>query len=69
MMILINRIFLEEIDSLSLKYPNVNVLRARVQRINENGDITTKEDIFEEYQTQLDALYSIFCGKLYWVRW
>ena len=55
--------FLEEIDSLSLKYPNVNVLRARVQRINENGDITTKEDIFEEYQTQLDALYSIFCGN------
>ncbi|AFJ08639.1 putative glycosyltransferase [Prevotella intermedia] len=55
--------FLEDINSLSLKYPYINVLRARVQRIDENGEITSKEDIFEEYQTQLEALYSIFCGN------
>lgn len=55
--------FLEVIDSLALKYPYVNVLRARVQKIDENGEITSKEDIFEEYQTQFDALYGIFCGN------
>ncbi len=56
-------IFLENIDRLTKKYPQVNVLRARVQRINNNGEVTSQEDIFEEYQGRIEALHSMFCGN------
>lgn len=55
--------FLENIDSLTIKYPLVNVLRARTQRINNDGEVTSQEDIFEEYQDRVVALHSMFCGN------
>ncbi len=55
--------FLENIDSLTIKYPLVNVLRARTQRINDSGEVTSQEDIFEEYQDRVTALHSMFCGN------
>lgn len=55
--------FLEIVDSLTLKYPEVDVIRTRVQRINENSEVTAKEDIFDEYQSKIEALNSIFCGN------
>lgn len=55
--------FLEKVNNLVKKYPGADVLRSRVQRIDENGEITSKEDIFEEYQTGLEAINSIFCGR------
>lgn len=55
--------FLENIDSLTIKYPLVNVLRARTQRINNDGEVTSQEDIFEEYQDRVAALHSMFCGN------
>ena len=55
--------FLEEIDKLTNRYPQINVFRARTQRINNESDITSKEDIFEEYQDGISALHSIFCGN------
>ena len=55
--------FLEEIDKLTNKYPDVNVLRARTQRINDSNDRTAQEDIFDEYQGRVAALHSMFCGN------
>lgn len=55
--------FLENIDSLTIKYPLVNVFRARTQRINNDGEVTSQEDIFEEYQDRVAALHSMFCGN------
>lgn len=55
--------FLENVDSLTTKYPQVNVLRARVQRINNNGEVTSQEDIFEECQGRIEALHSMFCSN------
>lgn len=55
--------FLENIDRLSSKYPQVNVIRARTQRIDNNGEITSQEDIFEEYQNRIEALHSMFCSN------
>ncbi len=55
--------FLEDIDNLATKYPLVNVLRARTQRINNDGEVTSREDIFEEYEDCITALHSMFCGN------
>lgn len=55
--------FLEIVDDLSKKYPQVDVIRTRIQLINEKDEVSTKEDIFEEYQTGLEATFSIFCGR------
>ena len=55
--------FLEKIDELSIKYPEVDVLRARTMRIDLNGNPTSKEDIFDEKQTGIEAIHSIFCGN------
>lgn len=55
--------FLENIDSLTIKYPLVNVFRARTQRINNDDEVTSQEDIFEEYQDRVAALHSMFCGN------
>lgn len=55
--------FLEVVDGLSNKYPQVDVIRTRIQRINEKDEVSAKEDIFEEYQSGLEATFSIFCGR------
>lgn len=55
--------FLKEINELSIKFPDTNVLRARTIRINNFGEWTAKEDIFDEHQSNIEALHSIFCGN------
>lgn len=55
--------FLENIDFLTIKFPLVNVFRARTQRINNDGEVTSREDIFEEYQGCVEALHGMFCGN------
>ncbi len=55
--------FLEVVDDLVNKYPDVDVVRTRIQRIKGVGEVSAKEDIFEEYQTGLEATFSIFCGR------
>lgn len=49
--------FLEEIDKLTEKYPEVNVLKARVQKIDETGDIIQRDRVYEECISQLDNLF------------
>lgn len=55
--------FLAEVDRLVSKHPEVDVVRARVQMINYVGEPTAREDIFEEFQTELEAVNAIFCGR------
>lgn len=55
--------FLEEIDMLTTKYPDSDVIRARVQRINNRGDVIAKEDIFDEFQSEIEAIRGLICGN------
>ncbi len=55
--------FLERIDKLTVKYPQVDCLRARCQRIDRNSEIIAQEDIFDEYQIELRAIHSMFCSN------
>lgn len=57
---LYDNMFLEEIDALTIKYPFVNILRSRVKRINKDSKTTAKDDLYPEFQTELDALYSMY---------
>jgi glycosyltransferase involved in cell wall biosynthesis len=50
--------FLEEIDKLVQKYPNVDLFRARMQRINESGDLLLREPRWEEYMDQPHFFYA-----------
>ncbi len=52
--------FLEEIDKLTVKYPNVDLFRARVRVIDGNGEILRKDILLEEYHTQIEFLYYFF---------
>lgn len=53
--------FLEEIDKLTLKYPNVNIFRARVKRIDATDEPIEEDDFYEEYVSNLNAVYNMFC--------
>jgi glycosyltransferase involved in cell wall biosynthesis len=55
--------FLAEVDRLVSKYPEVDVVRARAQMINDAGEPTAREDIFDECQTELEAVNAIFCSR------
>lgn len=48
--------FLEELDKLVCNYPNVDLFHARIQIIDELGDVTMKDASYEEYATQLEFL-------------
>ncbi len=51
-------LYLEKMDALTEKYPNVNVFRPRVKRIDHNGDILLLEGYLPEYMTKLEYLYA-----------
>lgn len=57
--------FLEETERLLSAYPSVDIVRHRVQRINETGVVKAREDVFDEYQTTLEAAHSIFCRRYF----
>lgn len=48
--------FLEEVDKLASKYPEVDLIRARVKAINEKDEMIEKDAIYEEYVDGLDFL-------------
>ena len=52
--------FLEEINNLTEKYPDVCLLRGKAQRINTNGEITAIDAYAPEFENQVDALYGFF---------
>ena len=50
--------FLEEIDKLVQKYPNVDLFRARMQRINESGELLLRESKWEEFMDHPHFFYA-----------
>ncbi len=53
--------FLEEVDRLTKKYPEVNLIRAGVRRIDSKGKTTWEEFPFNEYLEGLNAEKAIYC--------
>lgn len=49
--------FLEEIDRLTYKYPNVNIFKSRMQKVDAAMNLIMHDRLYEEYITQLDNLY------------
>lgn len=49
--------FLEEIDSLTIKYPNADLLRARVRFINGENQLLQEDLAFEEHVSSLKYIY------------
>ena len=54
------RRFLEEINILTQQHPNIALYRARVRRINHQGETYLQEYIYEEVENPLQFLYSSF---------
>lgn len=52
--------FLEEVDKLARKYPEVDLIRARVRLIDENDKLLEKETIFEEKLTDLEFISQLY---------
>lgn len=50
--------FLEELDALVCKYPTVDLFHARAQVIDENGEVTMKDALYEEYASQIEFMAS-----------
>ena len=60
------RNFLQDVDVLAKKFPNVDVIRTRTRRINSFDEVTDIEGIFETYSNHLDAVYNSFCSDQIW---
>ena len=54
--------YLEEMDALVEKYPEVNVFRSRVQRIDADGNVIDIESYLPEYSTMLEFSYAWMRG-------
>ena len=52
--------FLEEIDRLQRKYPEVDLIRARAQFINKKGEVTRRDALYEEFVTQVEFILQYF---------
>jgi len=55
--------FLEEIDKLAQKYQEVDLLRARVSRIDEEGDLLAYDSLKEEKQNCVEFLFDTCCSN------
>ena len=49
--------FLEEMNKISIKYPDVDLFHCRVQKINTNGDVLTLSPLCPEYESALDFIW------------
>ena len=52
--------FLEEIDRLTRKYPEVDIIHARAQLIDCNGTVTRRDALYEERVTQAEFMQQLF---------
>lgn len=55
--------FLEEIDKRVLQYPEVNLFRARLDKIDKDGIVTEREEPFEAYQDSSQFVFDLFNGR------
>ena len=56
--------YLEKMDVLIDKYPNVNVFRPRVQYMNADGHIRGESEFLEEFITHVDYIYAMDQGRI-----
>ena len=56
--------YLEKMDTLVMKYPDVKVFRPRVNRVDHTGRIFQIDGFAGEYLTQLECLYLWTCDAL-----
>lgn len=56
--------YLEKMNVLVNKYPEVNVFRPRVQSINSLGTIIDTKDLLPEFISQIDLIYLRSTGKI-----
>lgn len=61
---LYEKTFLEEVDKLARKYPEVDLIRARVENINENGDVLFKDVSLQEIVSQVEFTAQIFYNNV-----
>lgn len=54
--------YLEKMNALVERYPDVNVFRSRIQIINEEGEICDLESFLNEYSTTLEFVYAWMKG-------
>lgn len=64
--------YLEKMDALVNRYPEVNAFRPRIQKVNHKGDVIGLEGYLDEYMTQLEYIYAQFSewigsGIPFWV--
>lgn len=52
--------FLEEVDRLTIKYPEVGLIRARIYRVNDNNKILSKDILNDEYESCLEFVHHKF---------
>lgn len=53
--------FLEKIDSLTKEYPNVDLFRGRVQQIDGENNVTDRDPLIENFESQIDFLFGLYC--------
>lgn len=56
--------YLEKMDALVQKYPEVNVFRPRIQYIDENGNVGTVDERCDEKINALEYAYRLFLGNI-----
>ena len=56
--------YLEKMDVLVEKYPDVNVFRSRVQHMNADGYIRGESKVLDEYQSYVDFLFAMHQGMI-----
>lgn len=52
-----NSDFLAHVDECTIKYPTVNLVRTRVQRIDSNGNTTDLDQLYEEWLSQMEFIF------------
>lgn len=55
--------FLAEIDALTQKYPNVDLFRGRVRKIDGEGSLLATDFQSESFESQYAFLYTMFCQR------
>lgn len=56
--------YLEKINALVKKYPNVNVFRPRIQKIDASGEIISIEGYLNESISQIEFAYQLFSRRI-----
>lgn len=57
-------IFLEEIDQLTINYPEVNLFRARMEIIDESGNLMVREPVFQSFFDRSHFFYQYYTSNM-----